>query len=107
MGHETGQADVRIHRQLVAGFERLAEHARLAQVASDHGVLEHDVRPEHLPGARIREGRAVAAERRARRRRPANHVVAQITGIPVGIIRLNTDLDCVPEAGRLESLVPL
>ena len=49
---------------------------------------------------------AVSAERGIRRRGPAQHVVADVPGVPVGVVGLHLDHHRVLEARRLKGAVP-
>ena len=75
--------------------------------AVQEGILEHDIGTQQLPRARVGKARAVATKRRSRRRRPTEHVVTNITCIPICIVRLDFNHHGVAKASMFERLVPL
>ena len=75
--------------------------------AVQEGVLEHDICADQLAGAWVGKTWTVTTKRRSRRRRPAKHVVTNITRIPICIVRLDFDRHGVAEAGMFECFVPL
>ena len=69
-------------------------------------VFQHDVRAEDLTCPRVDETRTVAPKRRIGRGGPAQDVVADVAGVPIGVVGLHLDHQGVLETGRLEGLVP-
>ena len=88
------------------GEVQIVEDPLVVNAPRNPGILQHDVRADDLAGARIGERRSVAGKRRVWRGGPAQHVVTNVAGIPIGIVRLHPHFKRIAKTGFLERLVP-
>ena len=84
----------------------ILEHLGTPQPPGHSAPFEHDVCTKDFAGARVDKTGAVSAVAGAGRRRPAQYVVADVTGVPIGRVWLDLDDHSVGESKRLEGLVP-
>ena len=96
---------VLVGRQCVHQSEVVVQRGLLQAVRDKH-VLKHNVRSKNFTRARIGKARSVATKGREGARGPAQHVVANVAGIPVCVVGLHLHHDGVAEPCLFKSLVP-
>ena len=85
------------------GFEQFLG----TETVGEEHVFKHDVSTHDFACAGVGKAWAVSTEGRVGRRSPTEHIVTDITGIPVGGIGLFEHLYGVLETDGFEGLVPL